>query len=937
MSTFPQRYTLEASQEKQLVSFLKKFAFPPDATFTAFEHDGIYSAHENNAALAARQIFHSSAPLRQIGQGDEKFTTIYLTPSKFESYARDLLLIHQYRLEVYKRAKSGTEWELAYKASPGHLLEVEELLFSKYDEDKVTGTGIIAVKPYQSLSGCRCMGIGYIDPMLKIVTISEFEDNEVFSNLQSAIIQLGARECLLPKLDQSAESTRLTEALKRNGIMATLRQKKDFIATDIVQDLGRLVKKSKKTGETLTAAITKNVSEKEAAASSLAACIRYLNLVNDPNNFDQYSFNVFDLTQFMKLDKTAYAALNLFSTDGGLVAGARKYADSLYSVLDNCKTVEGRRLLGQWIKQPLLDVNLIRERLNLVDVFVMDTTLRLSISGDHLKRFPDLSRLSKKFHKKAANLQDCYKVYTAVKWVPNLCECLAKNEEHHPHLVKEVFTTPLHESTMDFAKFADMIETTLDFEMISQHQFRVKSSFDPVLIELNENMEQIQDKMEKCFGKAAADLGLEKGKGLKFDSNAQFGHFFRVTCKDEKVLRSKKHYTTIDTKKDGVRFVTDKLAKLSQSYKECQNKYEEQQSTLVTEIILIASGYSDPMLRLGNLIAKLDVLVSFAQAAINAPIPYVKPVIHSPDEGKGIVLKDCRHPCLERQNEVSFIPNDVVFDRERNSFVIITGPNMGGKSTYIRQTGMVVLMAQIGSFVPCSEAEITVVDAILARVGAGDCQTRGISTFMSEMLDASLILRSATANSLVIIDELGRGTSTYDGFGLAWAISHHVATKIHAFSMFATHFHELTELADQVPAVTNLHVTALTGDSEDPDSTLTMLYQVKPGVCDQSFGIHVAENVGFPDHVIKRAKRKCEELENYSVQGDVGDDDDIETAKKKRRLKQEARDTVRNFMQKFKSVDWDSLTEDDATSKLKQLKDSIPTDNQFIRNIIDRS
>jgi len=774
-----------------------------------------------------------------------------MTITVYRNFLREALFKLGKRVEVWEGA-GRMQFKLKKQASPGNLQDIEDELGGQVESAPI----ILAVKVSAKASEARNVGVCFADASVRELGVSEFLDNDLYSNLESLLIQLGVKECLVQADNKKGdpELNKIRAIADNCGIAVSERTLGDFGTKDIEQDLTRLLR-----GE-LAAGILPQTDMKLAMGSA-TALIKYLGVLSDPSNFGQYQLYQHDLSQYMKLDASALKALNLMP---GPRDGSKNM--SLYGLLDHCKTPVGKRLLAQWLKQPLMSLDKIEKRQQLVEAFMIDTELRQAMQDPHLRGVPDLYRLAKRFQRKQANLEDVVRSYQMAIRIPGFIGTLEgiMDEQYKDPLDAE-YTSKLIEYSNSLDKLQEMVETTVDIDALDNHEYKIKPEFDESLRFLARKLEKLEKDMQTELRKVSDDLNQEIDKKLFLENHRVHGHVLRLTRTEAGCIRNKKQYLEAATQKNGVYFATSALLNMRREHQQLTENYNRTQSGLVSEVVNVAASYCPIFEKLAGVLAHLDVIVSFAHVSVHAPSSYVRPKMHPRGEGNTI-LKEARHPCMEMQDDIQFITNDVSLIRGSSEFLIITGPNMGGKSTYIRQIGVIALMAQVGCFVPCSEAELTLFDSILARVGASDSQLKGVSTFMAEMLETANILKSATSDSLIIIDELGRGTSTYDGFGLAWAISEHIVKEIGCFAMFATHFHELTALVDEYPQVQNLHVVAHIGDDTERDKReVTLLYKVDEGVCDQSFGIHVAELVRFPEKVVNMAKRKADELEDFST------------------------------------------------------------------------
>ena len=634
------------------------------------------------------------------------------------------------------------------------------------------------------------------------------------------------------------------------------------------------------------------IADSHVLINAIGALINYLketqkNGLERINKIELYSDK-----QYMNLDYNTQRNLELTATMLN-----KEKRGSLLWVLDKTKTAMGKRLIRSWLEHPLLNVSAINNRQSAVEELVNNNMLRLDIM-DALSGIFDIERLMTRIVYGSANGRELRSLAAALQKLPQLSELVADCSAKY---LKKVY------------KEIDLLEdiyNLIDSAIVEEPPFSVreggmiKKGYNPDLDILLTDMNDSKGILARIEAEQREKTGIPK---LRVGYNKVFGYYIEVTNSYKDLVPET--YIRKQTLTNCERYITQDLKDIEGRILGAKDRSVAMEYTLFDNVRKTVANNLERIQKTAKAIAVLDVLVSLANVA--ADNRYVRPEVNL---STVIRLKDSRHPVVEALlNDTPFVPNDVYLDSAGERVAIITGPNMAGKSTYMRQVALIVLMAQMGSFVPASSATIGVVDSIFTRVGASDDLASGQSTFMVEMSEVANIVKSATSKSLLILDEIGRGTSTFDGMSIARAVLEYCADrkKLGAKTLFATHYHELTVMQDLLDGVKNYSI-AVKKRGDD----ITFLRRIIPGGADDSFGIEVAKLAGLPNSIINRAKEILKELESGSNAPTV-----IKEKSEDMQMSLISNDNA--VVERLSEVDLNTLTPIEAINLLYELKGMI--------------
>ena len=781
------------------------------------------------------------------------------------------------QMEDPKEAKGMVKREVIRVVTPGTVIE-SNLLEEKKNNYimSIYKTGIY-------------YGIAICDVSTGDFYATEIKENNNFSKLLDEISRYTPSEIIVNTMMFESKSD-ILKIKDRFNVYVSLEKDENFVdETELLFNMYNVLDEN---GNKI-----KKEDENSLSIPAINALLTYLTETQKTNLDHINTIKIYSITKYMALDINARRNLELTEK-----MRDKSKKGTLLWVLDKTSTSMGGRLLRRWINDPLIDVKQINKRLDSVKELKNSLILRGDIT-ESLKKVYDIERLAGKIAYGNANGRDLISLKNSVAQLPEIKQILAKAESP---LLKD-----LYDELDTLQDIYELIENSIVEEppISVKEGGIIKLGYDEEIDTLKKATTEGKTWIVNLEAKEREETGI---KGLKVGFNKVFGYFIEVTKSNLSMVPDR--YIRKQTLTNCERYVTEELKNLENQILGAEEKVINLEYKAFTEIREKIEHQIQRIQKASAIVATLDVVVSFATVAED--MNYVKPEV---DESGIIDIKDGRHPVIEKMCSAGeFVPNDTYLDKNDNRLAIITGPNMAGKSTYMRQVALITLMAQIGSYVPASSAKIGVVDKIFTRVGASDDLSMGQSTFMVEMMEVATILKEATANSLVILDEIGRGTSTYDGLSIAWAVAEYIADKTEcgAKTLFATHYHELTELEEKVEGVKNYSI-AVKEKGED----IVFLRKIVNGGTDESYGVHVARLAGVPTNVTKKANEILKGLERKNILNN-------KVIEKENKKVVAGQVDMFNFKlaevaSEFDKIDVNTLTPIDALNTLVRLKEKL--------------
>ena len=716
-----------------------------------------------------------------------------------------------------KTAKGLVDRDVVRIVTPGTVLESTVL-------DSRANNYLMAIA-----QGEKSYGLSFVDISTGEFVLTEVDGEDADVKVLSEYSQRSPKEVLHPR---GFSAKRLSEEFMLSGASLTELDDIAFLRESSESLLKRHFKVQSLEGL--------GIADKPLVISSAGAVLRYLE-TTQKRSLDFLSAPRFrPISDKLVLDQTTLRNLEVLKNvrDG-------TSENALVSVMDRTVTPMASRLLKKWIAEPLMDVREIRRRLDAVEELVSMTVGRHELN-DALDKVRDIERLTGKVTYGSANARDLLSIRDSLQAVPEAKRVLEKS--------RTSLLIELSDKLKDLSQIAKLIDLAIadDPPLALKEGGLIKQGFDSQLDELRHATKEGQEWIAKLEETEKKRTGI---KNLKVGYNTVFGYYIEVSKSWARQVPP--DYERKQTLTTGERYVTPELKEKEKAILTAQERSCELEFEAFVRVRDQVGKEAEGIRGVAQAVAAIDVLNSFAEAAVVNR--YSKPEVN---DGDAISIKDGRHPVVERVLHGSFVPNDAHIDTNLNRLIILTGPNMAGKSTYLRQVADIVIMAQAGSFVPAAEAKIGVVDRIFTRVGAFDDLARGQSTFMVEMTELANILNSATKRSLILLDEVGRGTSTFDGLAIAWAVSEHLYdhSKVGGKTLFATHYHQLTELAESLEGVKNYSMAV-----KEQGSEVVFLRKVVPGKANKSYGIQVARLAGVPHEVVARAEQVLDGIEEENM------------------------------------------------------------------------